>query len=156
MDKSVYIVILNWNNFQETIDCVESCKKLTYSNFKILLVDNGSTDGSEDILKKEFPGIPLIQTGENLGYSGGNNAGIRHALEQGADYIWLLNNDTVVDPQCLAKMVQTAESSNQIGMVGSKIFYHHSPDILWYAGGEIDLEGGGTTQHVGQNEKDHE
>lgn len=155
MDKRVYIIILNWNNWQETVDCIESCQKLAYPHFVILIVDNGSTDDSEEILKREFPGIQLIQTGQNLGYSGGNNTGIRHALERGADYVWLLNNDTVVDPHCLAKMVQAAEEDEKIGIVGSKIFYHRPPDTLWYAGGDIDLAAGGLTRHIGQDEKDH-
>lgn len=154
MKKSVFIIILNWNNWEDSAKCVESCRNLTYSNFRILIIDNGSTDGSETILKGHFPGIDIIQTGKNLGFAGGNNIGIRWALEHDADFVWLLNNDTVVDPQCLSRMVQVAEANDHVGMVGSKIYYYHSPETLWFAGGEIDLVKGGLTRHVGQDEKD--
>lgn len=154
MEKSVFIVILNWNGWEDTAKCVESCRELTYVNFHILVVDNGSTDGSETNLRKKFSDIDIIQTGRNLGFSGGNNVGIRRALEQDADFVWLLNNDTIVDPACLARMVQAMEAGDHVGMVGSKIYYHDSPDTLWFAGGEVDLEGGGLTRHIGKDEID--
>jgi len=154
MEKSVFIIILNWNGWQDTIACVESCRKLSWPNFRILVVDNGSTDQSEAILRKRFPDVELIQTGTNLGFAGGNNVGIRHALREEADYIWLLNNDTVVDPACLDRMLEAAQSDERVGMVGSKIYYHQAPETLWYAGGEIDLESGGLTRHIGQDEID--
>jgi hypothetical protein len=154
MDKSVFIVILNWNGWEDTADCVESCRKLTWPNFRVLIVDNGSTDGSEAILGERFPDIELLQTGSNLGFAGGNNVGIRRALKEGADFVWLLNNDTVVDPQCLTRMVEAAENDGDAGMVGSKIYYFDAPDTLWFAGGEIALERGGLTRHIGQDEKD--
>src|SRR5664279_2479168 len=100
--KLTYIILLNWNGWQDTIACVESCRKLSYPNFRILIVDNGSTDNSEAILRERLPDIELLQTGANLGFAGGNNVGIRHALAQGADYVWLLNNDTVVDAEALS------------------------------------------------------
>ena len=154
MDKSVFIIILNWNGWEDTAGCVESCRKLTYPNFRTLVVDNCSTDGSEATLRQRFPEVEIIQTGSNLGFAGGNNVGIRHVLAQGADYVWLLNNDTIVAPQCLSHMVQTAEADGQAGMVGSKIYYFHAPSTLWYAGGEVDLEKGGVSRHLGQDEID--
>jgi GT2 family glycosyltransferase len=154
MKKTIFVIILNWNGWQDTAECVESCGKLDYPNFHILVIDNGSTDDSEAQLQERFPDLEIIQTGENLGFSGGNNVGIKYALEQGAEYIWLLNNDTIVDPRCLSLMVQTAEADDRVGMVGSKIYYHHAPGTIWYAGGEIDLGKGGLTRHIGQDEKD--
>jgi len=134
----VFLILLNWNGWRDTIECVESCRKLTYPAFRIVIVDNGSTDGSETILRERFPGIELIQTGSNLGFSGGNNAGIRHALEHGADYVWLLNNDTVVDAGALTALVGAAECDDRIGMIGSKIVYYDNPGLLWYAGALLD------------------
>ena len=154
MGKTVAIIILNWNAWRDTIACVESCLQLDYPDAHILLVDNGSTDGSENTLRNRFPELEFIQTGSNLGYAGGNNVGIRRALEKPFDFVWLLNNDTVVDPECLAKMVEIAETDPRVGMVGSKIYYHHAPKTIWYAGGTVDLEGGGLTRHVGQDEED--
>jgi GT2 family glycosyltransferase len=150
-----YIIILNWNGWQDTIECVESCLKLTYPNFRILIVDNGSTDGSESILRERFPSIDLIQSGKNLGFAGGNNAGIRHVLEQGADYIWLLNNDTIVDPSALNELVRVAQSDAEIGIVGSKIYYYDSPNIIWFAGGWL-RNWSGTGGNIGQLKEDDE
>jgi GT2 family glycosyltransferase len=133
--KPVYIVILNWNGWQDTIECVESCGRLTYSDFRIVIVDNGSTDGSESILRERFPGLVILQSGENLGFSGGNNVGIRYALEHGGEYVWLLNNDTVVDPEGLTELVAVAERDDRIGIVGSKLYYYSEPNRLVFAGG---------------------
>jgi GT2 family glycosyltransferase len=149
-----YIVILNWNGAKDTIACVESCLELNYDNYRILIVDNGSSDDSESVLRERFPAIDLLQTGKNLGFAGGNNVGIRYALEQGADFVWLLNNDTVVDSACLSYLVEAAESDKTIGMVGNKIYYLDKPEIIWFAGGEIDLQRGGLSKHIGKDHKD--
>ncbi|MDA8412919.1 MAG: glycosyltransferase family 2 protein [Desulfobacteraceae bacterium] len=132
---NVHIIILNWNGWQDTIECVESCLRLTYSNFHILIVDNYSTDNSYSILRKKFPDIDVLQSGDNLGFSGGNNVGIRFALARGADYIWLLNNDTTVDANALTALVTVADSDSRIGIVGSKLYYHDTPNKIAFAGG---------------------
>jgi GT2 family glycosyltransferase len=150
----VLILLLNWNGFRDTIECVESCGKLLYPNFRTLIVDNGSTDGSETILRERFANIELIQTGANLGFAGGNNVGIRHALENGADYIWLLNNDTVVDPEALSELVSVMERDRTVGMVGSKIRYFDEPETLWYAGASLDPRAPYLSCHRGLNEID--
>ena len=103
MHYKVYILILNWNNGADTIDCVRSCLSLEGQDGHILVIDNGSTDGSVAEIRKTYPTLEIIQTGENLGFAGGNNVGIRHALERDADYVWLLNNDTTAEPQALCR-----------------------------------------------------
>lgn len=153
MNRMVYIIILNWNGWQDSTECIESCRKLSYSNFRILIVDNGSTDGSESILRERFPELEIIQTGANLGFAGGNNVGIRYALEHGADYVWLLNNDTIADPDALTQLVNVAGSDGRIGIVGSKIFYHTKQDKLWFAGG-IWRSTKSYATHRGLNEDD--
>ncbi|ABB33102.1 glycosyl transferase family 2 [Geobacter metallireducens RCH3] len=154
LSATIAIILLNWNGWRDTVDCVESCRKLDYPNFRIVIVDNGSTDGSEAILRERFPDVELIQTGANLGFAGGNNAGIRHALVRGADYVWLLNNDTVVEPGALGALVRVAESDPRVGMVGSKIVYFDDPWLLWFAGAVIDPERPHRPFHRGLHERD--
>ena len=95
--KRVEVVVLNWNGWRDTLVCLASLQHLDYPNFGLIVVDNGSTDGSQNHIEANIPGLKMLQTGANLGFGGGCNAGIRQALEQGADYIWLINSDTTVD-----------------------------------------------------------
>src|SRR5207249_4614225 len=97
----VYVVVLNWNLKEMTAACVASLLASDYPRSKVMVVDNGSTDGSRDYLIDRFPGLEVIETGRNLGYAAGNNLGIRNALAAGADLVLLLNNDTVVEPSTL-------------------------------------------------------
>lgn len=154
MTPLVFVIVLNWNGQNDTLECLQSLQKLDYDNFELLVVDNGSTDGSENVLRSSFPAVHVIQTGENLGYAGGNNVGIRYALSHGADYVWLLNNDTTVDPGALNALVETALGDTQIAFVGSKIYFHDKPDQVWCVGGTIDLAAGGRTDHPGMGQKD--
>lgn len=151
----VHVIILNWNGWRDTLDCLASLQKLDYPNYAVMVVDNGSTDGSDDKIREACPDVALLQTGANLGFAGGNNRGIEHALERGADYVWLLNNDTVVDPKALETLVEEAMSEGSIGMVGSKVYYHEPPDLIWFAGGKIDRLTA-KTSHAGMNERDGE
>jgi len=150
----VFVIVLNWNGQDDTLECLRSLQKLNYSNFEILVVDNGSTDGSEEVIRSSFPSVRVIQTGRNLGYGGGNNVGIRFALSHGADYIWLLNNDTTVAPQALTSLVETAKADPKIAFVGSKIYFYDRPDVIWCVGGTIDLAAGGCTDHPGMHQED--
>lgn len=150
----VTIIVLNWNGHNDTRECLNSLQGIVYPNYHIVLVDNASTDDSIAILSETYPGLTIVENEENLGFSEGNNVGIRYALSQGADYIWILNNDTVVDPSALTALVDVAQTDTKIGILGSKIFYYDEPDILWFAGGPMDwhnLE----TPHVGINQKDY-
>ena len=97
-EPAVFIVVLNWNGLADTLECVRSLDALTYSKRTVVVVDNGSANAEADRLEAAVPGLTVLRSGENRGYAGGNNLGIRYALERGADYIWLLNNDTVVSP----------------------------------------------------------
>lgn len=150
----VYIIILNWNSKADTIECLQSLHKLQYPNFRVVFVDNGSTDGSEDAVRSAFSSVEVIQTGCNLGYAGGNNVGIRYALAHGADYVWLLNNDTVVAERALTHLVDTALNNLHTAFIGSKIYYHNSPKRIWCVGGSINIEAGGVTDHPGMGQED--
>ena len=153
MNPRVFIIILNWNGYQDTIACINSLQSIAYPNFRIVLVDNGSTDGSEALLRERFPSINLIQTGRNLGFTGGNNVGMRYALDNGADYIVLLNNDTTVDKHVITELVTVAESDKTAGMLCSKIYFYDRPDILWYAGASF-YPWLGWGRHRGYNVRD--
>lgn len=136
----VYIVLLNWNNYHDTIECIEMLKKITYKNYRIILVDNASTNESVALLKKRYPQIFLIENKENLGFSG-VNVGIEYALVKKADYILLLNNDTVVDKKFLSELVRVSESNEKIGLASSLIYYYHDKDKVQSAGGFINYKG---------------
>jgi hypothetical protein len=149
----IAIVILNWNNGPDVIECVESLRKSTYVNYRIYIADNGSSDNSVDDIQNAYPDIPLILNRKNKGFAGGNNPGIEHALEHGADFVLLLNNDTTVAPDFLGHVVCVAESDPATGIVSPKIYYYSEPGRLWFAGGVIDLWKG-HTRHLGDLEVD--
>ena len=97
----VSLIILNWNGKEDTIACLESLQKLSYPHVDIILVDNGSTDATVPLIQERFPYVHCIPLPDNLGFAGGNNPGIQYALKKGADYILLLNNDTLVAPDLI-------------------------------------------------------
>jgi GT2 family glycosyltransferase len=154
MSPQVVVIILNWNNRADTLACLASLTAVTYPNLTTVVVDNGSTDSSVEAIRAEFTDIELIETGENLGFAGGNNVGLRHALAMGADYALLLNNDTVVDPDFIGQLITVAQENDPIGIVGPTIYYHSHPNTIWSAGGAIDWRRGWTWM-VGLNEKDN-
>jgi GT2 family glycosyltransferase len=150
---SVVIIVLNWNGLADTLECLESLARLDYPTYEVVVVDNGSTDGSVEAIRMRFPQVTLIENGENLGYTGGNNVGLQYALAQGADYALLLNNDTEVALDFLRRLLDAMEADPLIGMAGPTIYYHERPDIIWSAGGAIDWQRG-STRMVGLDERD--
>lgn len=142
----VSILILNWNGKTDTIACLQSLRTLHYANVEIVLVDNGSSDHSAEDIHQQFPQVTLLQNTENLGFVGGNNQGIRYALSRGSEYLLLLNNDTLVDPDFLSSLMRTAEKYPDIGMLNPIIYYSNSTNI-WFCGGKINWENG-VTSHL--------
>lgn len=138
-EPKVICVVLTWNDRENVVECLESLLGLKYRNVEIVVSDNGSTDGSIEEIRGRFPTVTLIENGRNLRWSGGNNVGIEHALSGGADYILLLNNDTIVDSDLITELVRTGESDPSIGLLSPKIYYHSEPRMIWYAGGEVYL-----------------
>ncbi len=131
----VAIIIVNWNGYALTKACLESLKELQYANFKLILVDNGSVDGSGERLKSEFPEIELLTSPDNIGFTGGNNLGIQWALDHSFDQVLLLNNDTLVEPDFLDPLVSFLEQNPDYGAVQPKIMLEGERDKLWNAGG---------------------
>jgi GT2 family glycosyltransferase len=118
----VLILIVNWNNYSDTKECLESLTQLTSDNYQVMLVDNGSGDNSSQLLEEEFPEIQLVNLQENLGFAGGNNVGLEYALKEEFPFTLLLNNDTIVqDGDFLAKLVQVLEEEPSVGAVGPTV-----------------------------------
>ncbi len=175
-NANVNIILLNYNGADDTIECLESLSKITYPNYNIVIVDNNSPDDSvEKILsylkekkedfeffendeialkdENEAKKITFIKSRENNGYGHGNNIGIKYALNHGAEYVLVLNNDTVVEPDFLEPMVELAESDEKIGIVSGKINFYDKKDIIWFNGGKFD-ECIAKVEHYNFKEKD--
>lgn len=132
-------IILNWNSFEDTKKCIQSLLSQKIDGFDILLVDNGSTDGSFERLTEMFPDIEHIQNDYNLGFSGGLNKGIQIALSRNTDYIWILNNDIIIrDKRCLSKLIQAMESNEEIGILSPRVLNERDQDSVWFEHGTID------------------
>ena len=139
----VVVVVLNWCGESDTDACLRTVVDSDYPHLVPLLVDNGSPDGSGARLAERWPHVPYLQTGANLGYTGGNNRGFAWARAQSCDYVLVLNNDTELDARCVSQLVQTAESDPAIGAVAPKILVHDEPQRIWFGGGRLDLPRGG-------------
>lgn len=131
----LFVIILNWNGKEDTLACLKSFEKVETPH-QTLVVDNGSTDDSVASIRKYFPSVHLIETGENLGYAEGNNVGIRYALDKGADYLFILNNDTLVDPQILNAFLENRDHPIQ----GGKTHLMSDPTLLDHLGGNWNPE----------------
>ena len=153
MQPRVMIILVNWNGKNVTLDCLDSLSSVTYPNVTIAVVDNGSTDGSVRAVRERYPDVILLEQEENLRFAGGNNVGMKYALECGAELICLLNNDTTVHNEFLEHLVSRIQSEGAIGLVAPKIYYHGEPDRIWFAGGEISFWTG-TMKHSGIREID--
>ena len=224
MSPKVFIIILNWNGWKDTLECLESVLRNSYLNYQVIVIDNGSTNGSMEKIKNWAEGkqealtpelkntlyhlshppvtkpIPyicytraeaekggniilekkitkewqernktddkeinqtspypliLIQSGENLGFAGGNNVGIRYLFKKkDFGYIWLLNNDTVIENISLIEMVRLGENINNIGAIGSKIFFYYTPNIIQALGGSNKINWKTLGKHIYSCKKD--
>jgi len=150
---SVYCVVLNMNGKTLLLESLESIMKMTYPNFKVVVVDNGSTDESPDAVRTQYPSVTVLENGKNLGFGEGNNVGIRYSLKQGAEWIFLLNNDIAVDPEMLTELMKAASSDEMIGILSPKIYYYSEPNKIWYAGGKVNYFTG-IISHRGLREMD--
>lgn len=167
MKPHIVCVIVNWNGADDTIACLTSLRTVRQdkAELQVVVVDNGSTNDSVPRIKKAHPRVTVLETGKNLGFTGGNNAGITYALGKKADFVWLLNNDTIVDKNVLS-FVDTFKDPS-VGAVGSKIYfapgheYHRDRytksergKVFWYAGGIVDFDNM-LASHRGVDQVDH-
>jgi len=134
----VCIVVLHWRNYERTRAALVSLEKISYPNYRIVVVDNCSSNGSSERLQTEFPAHQFVLNESNLGFSRGCNRGIRAATEKDVDYVLLLNNDMEVEPNFLEPAVSAAENDQDIGLVTGKILFGDRRNVIWQAGGQID------------------
>lgn len=140
----VGIVILNRNGLEDTLACLESLAQADYPAPDIVIVDNGSTDDSPTIIRRRYPNTTVLEMHRNLGFTGGNNTGLRYLLERGVEWALLLNNDTEVAPDMLRMLVHAAGAEESIGIAGPTIYFYDAPDTIWSAGGRFDRRTGET------------
>jgi GT2 family glycosyltransferase len=143
----VCCVVVNWNGWPDTLECLASLAAQDYPALRVLVVENGSTNDSAARIRAAYPDIPLLETGANLGFPSGCNAGIRRAVEDSADLIWLLNNDTVAPPDTCSKLVAHALALPHAGIVGSVLYYMHDPSQVQAWGGGAVSPWLGRTSH---------
>ncbi len=136
----VICIIVNWNGWQDTVECLHALNECDYPRLSTIVVDNGSTNDSIDRIRTAHPDILLIESKKNLGFAGGNNVGIRYALDHRADYVWLLNNDTKPSPDALSELVAKALTDDKIGAVASVTYFSDSPaNVEAWAGARVNL-----------------
>lgn len=149
----IIIVILNTNRREDTLAALESVERNSYPNFKIIVLDNASTDGSKEAIRQHYPAVQVVSLEDNLGYAGNNNAGIEIAIQQGADWILILNEDTILAQDCLSILISEACKYEHVGILGPLVYHFDEKKVIQTAGGKMnDLW---DAWHVGQNEQDH-
>lgn len=148
----IFTVILNTNRRDDTLACLEALHQGDYQPHTIMVLDNGSHDGSVEAIAAAYPQVQIIQLKENRGYAGNNNVGIAAAIEQGADWVYVLNEDTTQAPDCLSQMIAVAEADPQIGIIGPMVYHADEPRVIQSAGGWLDAHW--QAGHLGQNEPD--
>ena len=124
----VGVVILNWNGLSDLLECLASVTQSSYQGMTVIVVDNGSADETLSAVPAQYPTVTLIATGENLGWAGGNNVGIRHALKIGCTSIFLLNNDTTLSPDCIELLMQTSTQTGA-NLLHPSIYYYDEPTV---------------------------
>jgi len=131
----VFVIIVNWNLKYDTIALIRSILTGSYIPYRVIVVDNGSSDGSVEAILEHFgDAVDLIVNKENIGFAAGANRGIHHALTHGADFVLILNNDTIVARDMLEKLIDMAIHTPDIGILSPAIFYYDQPNRVWYLG----------------------
>lgn len=139
MTADLVAIVLNWNGEHDTAACLDALMGQEQVAMEILLVDNGSLDGSGERLRVRYPTVKYLQTGANLGYAGGNNRGIEWAVARGAEWVLVVNNDTVADVACVHHLITAARLDGRIGALAPLIVRFDAPDRIWFAGGSLSL-----------------
>lgn len=144
----VAVLVLLWNGLEDAVACLRSLARSGYPNQVTIVVDNGSREGVVRALRRSFPSVVILEAGANLGFSAGNNLGLRRALGLGCDYVLLLNQDTAAEPDMVGKLVRFAESHPAAGIIGPAVYYPGRAKRIYSLGGSISWPMG-TTEHIG-------
>ena len=149
----VHVLIINWNGLEHLQECFDTLLAGTYENVRFVLIDNASTDDSVEYVRSNYgheDRVKIIQLEENLGWSGGNNVGLRHAIDAGSDYVFLINNDTATEPDAIGKLVLMAEKHPEIGSLAPKMLMYDNPKFLNSVGIECSIIGCGWDLGIGR------
>jgi GT2 family glycosyltransferase len=149
---AVAAVILNTSRREDTLACLASLMRSTYSNLSAIVLDNASTDGSVEAIRAAYPVVRVIPLAENKGYAGNNNVGITAAMESGADWIFVLNEDTEMAPDCVELLAALGQSRPRAAMIGPLVYHYDEPDVIQSAG--VALGTAWDSQHLGKDEPD--
>lgn len=153
-NPSVVAIVLNWNGLADTRECLNSLRAAEYDNLRTVLVDNGSAADEAGTLEREYEDmIEVVRLPENLGFAGGMNAGIRRALEASPDYVLLLNNDVIVEPQFLARLVEQAKRLPKLAAASPKAYFYSEPRTIYSTGGKVSIWRG-VARQVGRGQED--
>jgi GT2 family glycosyltransferase len=148
----LFVIVLNNNRKNDVLACLTSLFQNDYKNLRVILVDNVSKDDSVEAIRREFSQVQIIPLTTNFGYAGNNNIGIQAALDQGADWILILNDDTVLDPSCLSLLIETSQRDPAIGIAGPLVYHFDAPKVIQSAGGMLGKYWQST--HLGKDEPD--
>ena len=148
----VISVILNTNRRIDTLECLDSLLGNSYPNQKVIVLDNHSTDGSVSAICEAHADVQIIELEKNLGYAGNNNIGIKAALAQGADWVFVLNEDVILDSECVRELVEVGEQDRRIGVLGPLVYHYSEPQVIQSAGGLLGKYW--QSIHLGKNEPD--
>jgi GT2 family glycosyltransferase len=146
----IAIIIVCYNGIDDTVECLQSVRQLTYPNFFTVVVDNASSDGTAAVVREQFPEATLLVNPENRGYTGGNQTGVRYAIQQGVDLLFLLNPDTTLAPDALECLLATWDAHPNLGALGPLMLLYDQPERVWSAGGLLDGRGQVTHSLQGQ------
>lgn len=138
----VIACILNWNNIDDTLECLESVLESDYPSLSVWVVDNGSDDDPTEVIERRYPSVRVLRLPRNYGYGGGNNVALERALAEGAEFILLLNNDVIVARDMVSQLADALEANPDVGMATPRVFFHDRPTAVHWDGGTIDWSAG--------------
>lgn len=142
MKPHIKILILNWNGKQLLKPCLDSVTSIDYPNYSIIVIDNGSSDGSIEMINKNYPNVDCFALDDNYGFSGGYNRYLPQLNDNESEFLLFLNNDTEVDSNILNNMNAARKKFGNDHIYGGKIYYRYNPELIWYAGGKVNLKWG--------------